>query len=614
MDQNRNTIRIGCASAFWGDTETAAQQLVQQGDIDYLVFDYLAEVTLSIMVSQRMKDPNAGFATDFVHHVMTPLLSEIKNRGIKVISNAGGINPKACCEALSTAAKKANVNLKIALVSGDDLSPQRSSIMQSPPLEMFTDKPLPPFTVAMNAYLGAPAIATALDQGADIIITGRVTDSALVLGPLIHGFAWPLDDYAKLSQGSLAGHIIECGAQCTGGNFTDWQDVPQYDNMGFPIVECYSDGYFEVSKPSNTGGLVTTATVAEQIVYEIGDPACYFLPDVTCDWRSVELTQVDNDRVGVSGAIGYPPTSQYKVSAIYPEGFKITAAFVMAGLDVVVKAQAICDAIFTKTSRLFEERHLGPYQDTHIELIGSGALYGKRDHDCREIMVKLAASHQNKKALVLLSREIAQAATGMAPGIANVIGGRPTVYPIAKLFSFLYDKDKVNVSITLVDHDQTTQLDVCPDSQGGFNPALILPTPHSQEKTDTSAKTNCHLNEISGFLPLVHLAWARSGDKGNHANIGVIARRPEYLPYIKAALTTTAVAEFMHHTQVLPEAVSCFELPGLNAINLLLKNSLGGGGFASLRIDAQGKTFAQQLLEFPIPLPQQLIAAIYKQD
>ncbi len=595
QQDDHRVVKIGCASGFWGDTNTAAFQLVHLTDINYLVFDYLSEITMSIMAKAKMVEPKHGYALDFVSRVMAPLLKKIAEKKIKVISNAGGVNPLACRDALQKIIKEYGLDLKVAVVLGDDLLPKHEQLKSQNIQEMFSGEALPEQVASSNAYLGAVAIRDALDLGADIVITGRVVDSAVVLAPLLHEYQWPLDDYDKLAQGSLAGHVIECGAQCTGGNFTDWQLVQGFDNMGFPVVEVSEDGSFVVTKPQGTGGLVSTATVAEQIVYEIGNPQAYLLPDVIADFSHVHLEQVGEHRVRVTGAKGQAPTTQYKVSATYPDGYRVLVSFLIAGREAPQKAQVIADAILAKCERVLAMRSVPPFSEKSVEILGIESTYG--DHaqtlNSREVVVKIAVKHMFKEACMFFASEIAQASTGMAPALAGIVGGRPKASPVIKLFSFLIDKNQLNIEIDF----------------GGKRYPVEIPKGVSTEQLLTlTAGENAVYQGDEIEVPLIEIAHARSGDKGNHSNIGVIARKADYLPWIRAALTEQSVASYMQHVLDAEKGrVIRYELPGLNALNFMLENALGGGGVASLRIDPQGKGFAQQLLDMPVKVPAHLL-------
>ena len=594
----KNKVRIGCASAFWGDTTTAASQLVNLGDIDYLVFDYLAEMTMSILARAKSKNNELGYAIDFIHHI-GPLLNIIKEKNIKVISNAGGLNLHSCRDALSKILKDQNIDFKIAIIEGDNILYKQDYLKSISINELDTNEQLPDKPLSINAYLGAPGIKKALELEADIIITGRCVDSAVVLGPLMYEFDWKHNDYNFLASGSLAGHIIECGAQCTGGNFTDWKLVRNFENMGFPIIEVLQNGDFFVTKPKNTGGLVNRGTVAEQLLYEIGDPGAYLLPDVICDFTKVSIEERGPDLVFVSGALGLPPTNTYKVSTTYEDGYKIIATIVIGGPKAIEKANIIGESIIQKTSNIFNQEGFEDYTNVKIDIIGSEAMYGDKNNyiNTREVVLRIAATHKEKPALVIMSKEIAQAATGMAPGVMNYLGGRPSVAPCIKLYSFLMDKGFIDVSVNI--NDELTPVDIVNSNEvrpiKGATKLTLAP-----ESVDDSYKQ----------VELIDLAYVRSGDKGDHANIGVIARKPEFLRYIKEGLSTEILK--MNFAHVLKGPIECWEVPGIYGINFLLKHSLGGGGMASLNIDPQGKAYGQQILDLEIAVPESIYNQIKK--
>lgn len=584
------TIRIGCGAGFWGDSPEGPRQLVRSGAIDYLVMDYLAEITMSILARMKAKRGDLGYATDFVSAVMKPLAQDIAAKRIKVVTNAGGVNPQACREALLAVFHELGVDLKIAVVNGDDLYSQAAKLRAADTREMFSDAPMPETMASINAYLGAFPIAEALRMGADIVITGRVVDSAVVLGPLIHEFGWTAEDYDLLSSGSLAGHVIECGAQATGGIFTDWRSVQGWADMGFPIAECQADGTFEITKPDGTGGLVSPGTVGEQIVYEVGDPTAYILPDVTADWSHVQLEQVAPDRVRVSGARGTAPTATLKVSATYADGYRSVATMMIAGRDAAAKAHATGQAILARVSRLMAEAGFGDFQDTSLEVLGAEANYGSqaRAAQAREVVLKVAVRHLSKEALQIFGREIYPAATAMAQGLTGFAGGRPEPQPVIRLFSFLAAKADVPISVTMSEREVVVA-SILPVQPPASTAALHELDPALPPRQDTAC------------VPLIALAHGRSGDKGDIANIGVLARDPEFLPWLRRGLTASAVGSYFDH--FVRGKVERFEWPGLNGFNFLLHEALGGGGVASLRHDPQGKALAQILMDFPVEIP-----------
>ncbi|MBB3008719.1 acyclic terpene utilization AtuA family protein [Cupriavidus alkaliphilus] len=591
MTHSAKIVRIGGASGFWGDSAIATPQLLTVPGLQYLVYDYLAETTMSILARARARDPQLGYATDFVHAAMAPHLAEILRRGIRVVANAGGLNPQACRDALQQAAAQQGLAPRIAVVSGDDVQPQFAQWCAAG-LTDLAGQPVPttePWSA--NVYTGAQGIARALALGADIVIAGRCVDSAVVVGTLAHEFGWDWTDWDRLAAATLAGHVIECGAQATGGLFTDWQRVPDWDRIGYPVIDCAHDGSFVLGKPDHTGGLVDPAAVAEQILYEVGDPASYLMPDVTCDFRLVRTELLAPGQVRVSGARGRAPGSHYKGNATWQDGFQISLMMAIRGLDAPAKARRTADALLARTRAMLAARGLPDYSETVVELLGCESQYGPhaRALPTREVVLRIGARHAQARGLSFLQRECSSAGTSMAAGTRSSFSGRVDIQPVVKVFSFLVPKDQVPMLVTLGD----AQALLAHAALSGETPApAALPQAPPAAIPDEPRVTR----------PLVALAYARSGDKGDDENIGVIARRPEYLPLLREQLTAQAVRGYFAH--LVDGEVERFEVPGLHALNFLLHAALGGGGVASLRSDPLGKSYAQMLLDFPLAVPQ----------
>jgi hypothetical protein len=600
--QMHKQVRIGGASGFWGDSSVGAPQLVERGEVQYLVFDYLAELTMSILAGARLKNPEAGYATDFVTAAMAQVLTQVVSRNIKVITNAGGVNPRGCAQALEKLAQSLGLKVRTAVVLGDDVMPLLPALREQGVRQMYTGEELPGRLVSANAYLGAVPIAKALNAGAQIVITGRCVDSAVTLGALMHEFGWSTDDWDRLAAGSLAGHIIECGCQATGGLHTDWRSVPDWAHIGYPVVECYPDGRFTVCKPEGTGGLVNRATVGEQILYEIGDPSAYLLPDVTCDFRNVALAEAGLDRVLVSGVKGRAPGPQYKVTATYPAGFRCNGELLIIGFDAAGKAQRSGEALLRRVREMLLARGLQDFSQAHIDVIGAERCYGPHasGHSPRQAVMRVAVTHPEKAALELFAREIAPAGTSWAPGTTGLGGGRPSVAMSIRQFPFLVDKSRVTASVEM----EGKAWDV-PGTQSALPitaASAVSPVPQPAAAEPVAPGDDEVLT-----VPLVTLAYGRSGDKGDISNIGIMARHASFLPVLRAQLTEEAVRSYLAH--LVNGAVTRYELPGIGAFNFVCEEALGGGGMASLRTDPLGKAMGQILLSMPVQVSGRMLRA-----
>lgn len=446
-------ISIGNAQGFWGDSvDGPARLLEQRPDLDYLTLDYLAEVSLSIMAIQRDRDSSAGFARDFVQVVRSLVPRWQRGARTRIVCNAGGLNPVGCAEAVGRVLREARLHdRRIGVVLGDDVL----DVLRSDPAgdtfrNMEDGQPLTAVVdriVTANAYIGADAVARALEAGADIVITGRVADPSLTVGICAHAFGWPLSDYGRLAGATVAGHVIECGSQCCGGISTNWLDWPDPANMGFPIVEVDESGAFVVTKPEGTGGRVTIETVKEQLLYEIGDPGNYLSPDCRVDFTTLRVEEIGADRVRVSNATGMPPTNVYKVSATYRDGYWAQGMLTIFGRDAVAKARRCGEIIFERLRRAGFE-----YARTNIECLGANACAAGAIEapQLLETVLRVSVADPRKEAVERFAKEIAPLVTSGPQGVTGYAAGRPDPRPVFTYWPCLIHRDRVNIEARLV--------------------------------------------------------------------------------------------------------------------------------------------------------------------
>jgi hypothetical protein len=587
-------IVIANCGGFWGDDPTAARRQVEGGPIHYLVMDYLAEVTMAILQKQRLKDPSSGYARDFLVQLRDVLVPCVE-RGIRIISNAGGVNPLACRAAVEKLAKELGVaaKVRVGVVLGDDIHGDLDALLAAgePLKHMETGAPLSTVrkeVLSANVYLGAAPVAKALEMGANVIIAGRVTDTSVTLAPMIHEFGWRLDDWDKLAAGVVAGHIIECGTQCTGGNFTDWKLVPTFRDIGYPLVEAHPDGTFTVTKHPGTGGLVSVHTVSEQLVYEMGSPA-YVAPDCVARFDSIRLAADGPDRVKVSSIRGEPAPEKLKVSISFAQGYRAFGRLMITGPDALAKARAVAASFWESAGGP------GAYDDAITQIVGWDSCHPPlAKEEPGEVLLQVAVRDRDERKIAdRFAPQLVPKVLSTVPGITYLSDqGRPRPSDVVGYWPALISRGKVRVRVEA--GGKSAEIPVPPDPRTTVPP--FRATYEKAPATATGRRTR---------VTLSRLCLARSGDKGDTANIGVIARSPAIYGWMRENLTPAFVkARF---AGVSRGEVERFEVPNLLALNFLLHGSLGGGGTLSLLVDAQGKTYSQYLLAAEVEVDDGLL-------
>ena len=602
-------VRIGNAHGFWGDRiEAAAEMLAAEPELDFITFDFLAEVSMSILALQRSRHPEAGWPRD-VLEVIQSLTPYWRQGGrCRMIANAGGLNPLACAKACRQILTEAGCgNRTIAVVHGDDVldqlrlappdSPLFRNLNTNEPLGLIADR-----LVTANAYLGSKPIAEALATGADIVITGRVADPSLTVAACAFFHGWDWSDWDRLAQATVAGHLIECGTQVTGGIATDWLGIPHVERVGFPIVEVAEDGGFVVTKSRGTGGAVTLPTVKEQLVYEIGDPGAYLSPDVTVSFLSLELRQEAPDRVSVRGAGGRPAPTSYKVSATYQDGYRAQGQLTVYGDSAVAKARRAGEAVIER----LKSRGV-TFRESLIECLGTEACHPAGGDPAaaaglRETVLRIAVADESRESVEQFTREMMPLITAGPPGTTGYAEGRPRIHPVFRYWPCLIERERVTAVVRLDAESDHHNGKPSPSPRTPAPPppaATSIPITKPGDNDDASCAAAVAVSMTTASAPdtprrLADIAHTRSGDKGRDANIGVIARHPADYDLLCRTVTAPRVAAYLGLNDA--SRVIRHELPNLGALNFIVRGILAN----TLRVDAQGKALGQVLLNLPL--------------
>ena len=586
---SEDIIRIGNCSGYYGDKLSAAKDMVEGGPLDVLTGDYLAELTMAILFNQKLqRGEDKGYVGTFLKQVKA-VAETCKAKNIKIVTNAGGLNPASMANEIEKILEELGVSLKVAYITGDDLMPRMDALIKDGETFSNIDRQIPIKdsgcqTLTANAYLGAWGIKEALDAGADIVVCPRVTDAAVVIGPAAWKFNWSRDDYDALAGALAAGHIIECGCQATGGNYSFFKEVPSFDNVGYPIAEIKSDGSFYITKHPNTGGLVSTGTVTAQLLYEISSPA-YLNPDVIAHFDTLKIEQDSKDRVYVSGCRGSSPTQSHKVCINLAGGYRNGMEFILTGLDIEEKAKIITDALF----------HSVGGQDQFDEVSILLDRTDKEDPNSNEeAMASLRVSVKSKNAdLVgrMFSAKMIELALANYPGFFTGSGVR-SGGPVLVYWPALIDSKHIKETV----HVDGKKIEVLPTNQLGLEEIYYQKQPIDVPPAPSDAPLRKPLGELFG---------ARSGDKGGCANIGVWAKTENAFSFLNEYLTVETLKKLM--PDVAEFDIDRYELPNILSLNFYIHGILQDGVSSNTRKDGQAKSLGEYLRSKYIDMPKSLI-------